>query len=191
MKFLQLLSFFLLVAGCSVLKPIDDEPVRHLLESSVPKRVPTLSSPVIAIARPSLPPYLERTELVTRTGNGQLKIHENDLWSEPLDAAIARVISENLRHRTGSTNIQPSGSFINQEYSSVVEIRIDRFDPSPEGVLLLDCTWKAQAVEGGDASARVFRTEVAFDPSVDRMSRRIVAMNEALSQLAREIAKVL
>jgi uncharacterized lipoprotein YmbA len=191
MKLLPTLLFPLWVAGCSVLKPIADEPVRHLLESSVPARVPTLSSPVIAIARPSLPPYLERSELVTRTGNGQLKVHENDLWSEPLDAAIARVIAESLRHLAGSTNIQPSGNFISQEYSSVVEIRIDRFDPSPEGLLLLECTWKAQAVQGGDASARVFRTEVAFDPSVDPMSRRVVAMNEALGRLAREIAKVL
>lgn len=191
MKLVPFLLIPLLLTGCSVLKPIADEPVRHLLESPLPERTPTLSAPIIAIARPSLPPYLERTEMVTRTGSGQLKIHEGHLWSEPLDAAITRVIAESLRRRTGSANIQSSGSFISQEYSAVVEIRIDRFDPSSEGVLLLECTWKMQTVEGGDASTKAFRTEVAFDSSVDSMSQRVKAMNEALDRLSREIAKAL
>lgn len=146
------------------------------------------SAPIVLVARPSLPPYLERVELVTRVGKGQLKIHEKDLWSEPLDAAVARVMAENIRLRTGSANIQPSGSFISRDYSSMVEIRIERFDPFPAGVLLLECTWKVQAVKSGEAPARVFRTEVAYELLGDSMSARIAAMNEALVRLSREIA---
>lgn len=192
MKALALALPFLL-AACTVLKPVEDDPVRHLLDSPISARTPTSASPAVAIARPSLPPYLERSELVTRTGDGRLEIHEKDLWSEPLDAGISRVMADNLRRLTGSTNIQSSDSFITRDYSSLLEIRIERFDPEPDGSLLLQCTWKLQPIGGGDAAPKAFRTTVpvaaAGDPATGNMSGRIKAMNEALARLSRTIAK--
>jgi uncharacterized lipoprotein YmbA len=192
MKALILIAFPLLLAGCTILKPVEDDPVRHLLEATVSNRTPTAAAPAVAIARPSLPPYLERNELVTRTGDGRLEIHENDIWSEPLNSAISRVVADNLRRLTGSTNIQPSGNFITRDYTSLVEIRIERFDPQPDGTLLLECTWKLQPIGGGDAAPKSYRTTVPVAPSADptsgSKSGRIVAMNEALARLSRTIA---
>ncbi len=190
-----LLLLPLALTACSILAPVADDPVRHLLEASVSGKTPVSASPSIAIARPSLPPYLERVELVTRTGDGRLEVHEKDLWSEPLDAAITRVVADNLRRLTGSTNIQPSTNFITRDYSALVEIRIERFDPLPDGTLLLECTWKVQPVTGGDAPPKPFRTAVPILPSVEdsfnKMAPRITAMNEALARLSRTIAKSL
>lgn len=191
MKLIALPLFFTLLAGCSLLPPIADEPARHLLDSSAKRQDPRGSSPVVAIARPSLPPYLERSEMVTRLNSGRLSIHETDLWAEPLDAAIARVIAENLRNLTGSTNIQPAGSFIRKDYSSVVEIRIDRFDPSSEGILLLECTWKIKSAKEIEDLTKYFRFEVRFNYQNDPIPNRIKAMNESLEHLSKEIAKSL
>lgn len=179
----------LFLGACSLVSPVPDDPVRHLLESSFPARTPTAASPAIAIARPSLPPYLERVELVTRNETGQLKIHDRHLWSEPLDAAITRVMADNLRRLTGSTNIQPVANFITRDYTALVEIRIDRFDPAPDGSLLFECTWKLQPVTGGDAAPKAFRTVIPISPSEDPVGARVPAMNEALGRLARVIAK--
>ena len=170
MKALALLPLPLLLAACTLFKPIEDNPVRHLLEATVSNRTPTAAAPAVAIARPSLPPYLERNELVTRTGDGRLEIHENDLWSEPLDSAISRVVADNLRRLTGSTNIQPAANFITRDYTSLVEIRIERFDPQPDGSLLLECTWKLQPLGGGDAAPKAYRTTVPVTPSADPAS---------------------
>lgn len=185
-------------SSCTLLKPVADDPVRHLLESAISQKSLTASRPAIAIARPSLPPYLERVELVSRTSQGTLLVHETDLWSEPLDAGVTRVVADNLRRLTGSTNIQPSTSFIGRDYSALVEIRIERFDPLPGGPLVLECTWKVQAIGGGDANTQAFRTTVPIveNPTQDGqinvgMHGRIVAMNEALAQLSRRIAKSL
>lgn len=183
------------LSACSLLVPIEDDPVRHLLEASVSGKTPTAANPSIAIARPSLPPYLERVELVTRTGDGRLEVHEKNLWSEPLDAAITRVVADNLRRLTGSTNIQPSTNFITRDYSDLVEIRIERFDPLPDGSLLLECTWKLQPIGGGDASPKAFRTTVPIQAPMEgdfnKMALRISAMNEAIARLSRTIAKSL
>lgn len=185
----------LCLSACTILKPIADDPVRHLLEAQVSGKTPTAARPAIAIARPSLPPYLERVELVTRTGDGRLEVHEKNLWSEPLDAAIGRVVADNLRRLTGSTNIQPSTNFVARDYSALVEIRIERFDPEPDGSLLLECTWKVQPIGGGDAAPKAFRTIIPVQPSAEsdfnKMSGRIVAMNNALAQLSRSIARSL
>jgi len=181
--------------ACSILAPVADDPVRHLLEATVSARTPTASKPAVAIARPSLPPYLERVELVTRTGDGRLEVHEKNLWSEPLDAGITRVVADNLRRLTGSANIQPSTNFIARDYTALVEIRIERFDPAPDGTLLLECTWKLQPIGAGDAATKAFRTSVPIAPDVKSadkpMSGRIVAMNQALEQLSRQIAKAM
>lgn len=191
-------TFFLflipvLFGSCSLLDPIEDDPVRHLLEAEIADRTPNRGNPSVAVARPSLPPYLERVELVTRTGDGRLEVHEKNLWSEPLDAAMARVIADNLRRLSGSTNIQPSTNFITRDYSALVEIRIERFDPVPDGSLLLECTWKVQPIAGGDASPKAFSTTVpvraATDADSNRMAPRISAMNVALGRLSRAIGK--
>jgi len=187
MKSILLITLPLLLSACTVFEPIDANPVRHLLEATVPARIPNAAAPAIAIARPALPPYLERAELVTRTGDGRLEIHEKDLWSEPLDSAITRVLAENLRRLTGSTNVQPASSFITRDYSHLVEIRIERFDPQPDGTLLLECTWKLQPLSGGDATPKAYRTTVPL-PSGATRSARITAMNEALARLSRVIA---
>ena len=187
MKSLPLLFLSFLFSSCTVFEPIDAKPIRHLLEASVPGRTPTAAVPAVAIARPALPPYLERSELVTRTGDGRLEIHEKDLWSEPLDSAITRVLAENLRRLTGSTNVQPASSFITRDYTHLVEIRIERFDPQPDGALLLECTWKLQPLAGGDTAPKAYRTSVPLPAEADR-SARITAMNEALARLSRVIA---
>jgi uncharacterized protein len=191
MKTVILPAICLFLGACSLVSPVPDDPVRHLLESALPARTPAAASPAVAIARPSLPPYLERIELVSRNAAGQLKIHEKDLWSEPLDAAITRVMADNLRRLTGSTNIQPVASFITRDYTALVEIRIDRFDPAADGSLLFECTWKLQPVAGGDAAPKAFRTVIPVPPSADPVGARIPAMNEALGRLARTIAKAM
>jgi uncharacterized protein len=188
---LATLPLGLLCAACSVLGPLADDPVRHLLESPLPDRTPTAATPAIAIARPSLPPYLDRSEFITRQPDGRVLLHEQHLWAEPLDASISRVLADNLRRLTGSTNIQPSGNFLSQEYSALVEVRIERFDPTPEGALLLQCTWKVQPVGGGDSSPKAFRTSVPLDDPADPHPARVRAMNEALARLARTIRPAL
>lgn len=189
MKKLFYLFVPVFLGSCSV----KDDAVRHLLEPSIPRSSGSSSRPGVAIARPTLPPYLERSELVTRSGPGTLEIHEKELWSEPLDKGIARVVADNLRRLTRSTNVQPAANFIAQDYRKLVEIRIERFDPLPDGSVVLECTWKAQPVGGGEASMRSFNTIVPIPegPYLGMKTvkhSRIPAMNEALARLSRTIA---
>lgn len=182
----------LLLAACG-LAPVKDTSVHHLLDPLIPARRITGASPAIAISRPALPSYLDRQQLVSRSGGGQLQMNSYHLWAEPLDAAISRVTAINLGRLENSLNIQPVESFVTLDYQSLLEIRVSRFEPDSPGNLVFECTWKLQPVSGRVADTRPFLTNVPISPAdtAKDLSGRTAAMNEALARLAREIARSL
>jgi uncharacterized lipoprotein YmbA len=187
MKSYLLLPGLLLLTCCSVLTPVKDADVNHILDPLVPDRTLTNSSPAMAINRPSIPSYLDRQQVVTRSG-GQLMISSVDLWGEPLDAAIARVTASNLSRLTDSTNIQPVEHFVTLEYTTLLEIRIARFEPDVPNQMIFEGTWKLQPVKGGETSNHFFRIRTYIAPSSPPIAARVNAMNMALEHLARQIA---
>lgn len=186
----------LAIVSCGVLDPVKDYTVNHVLEAAAPPRNITGHSPVIAVARPSIPGYLDRQQLVIRSGDGQLVINPNQLWAESLDDSIARVTAENLGRIRNSLNIQPVTAFIAMEYSHLLEMRFLRFDAdAATRSVILDCTWRLQPVSGRLAPARPFRIEVSIDDpnftAISPQEARVAAMNHALAQLATAIAREL
>jgi uncharacterized lipoprotein YmbA len=189
---LLLLTLPFLLGSCTVLQPVEDKSVNYLLDPAVPERPITGASPAVAIASPSLPGYLDRQQLVSRSAGGELMMNPNHLWGEPLDSGIARVTAANLGRLKNSLNIQPVKSFVTLDYQSLLELRITRFEPDASGNVVLECTWKLQPVNGPVATTRAFTTRVplAADP-LGSQTGRVQAMNEALARLARQIAKSL
>ena len=62
----------LLLVSCGVLEPVKDNSDSYMLEPAIPERAVTGSRPAVAIARPSLPGYLDRQQMVTRTNDGRV-----------------------------------------------------------------------------------------------------------------------
>ncbi len=184
----------LLVTACGVLKPVEDKSVNHVLDPAVPARAVTGASPAVAIARPALPGYLDRQQLVSRSGTGTVRMNPNQLWAEPLDTGISRVMAMNLGRLTNSLNIQPVETFVTMEYARLLEIRVSRFEPDASGQLILECAWKLQPVSGRVTNTRPFRTVVPIDGGgqpTGPQEATVRAMNEALARLARQIARSL
>ena len=190
------ISLPLLFSSCGALDPVKDKSVHHILEATIPVRQLTGSTPAIAISRPALPSYLDRNEMVSRGADGELKMNAYHLWGEPLDAAISRVMAANLGRLTYSMNIQPVENFVTMDYQRLLEIRISRFEADAANQMVLECTWKVQPVAGRVAPLRSFSTVIPISPeatvkSPATLSGRIRAMNEALAQLSRAIARSL
>lgn len=187
-----LVSFAILLAfaGCSALKPIKDNAIQHVLEPLVPDRVLTAEHPALAVNRASLPTYLDCQQLVT-SSNGVLMISQLDLWGEPLDEGLSRVIASNLSRLTGSMNIQPVQSFSTLDYTMLLELKIAQFEPDLTNQMILQGTWKIQPVTGKASSAHFFRILVPFPTAPVTINGRISAMNQALERLARQIVNQL
>ena len=171
-----------------MLQPVKDTATQHVLEPLVPDRTLTAARPAVAVNRPSLPGYLDSQQLVTRA-NGKLMMSNRDLWGEPLDTGISRVMASNLSRLTGSMNIQPVESFTTLDYTTLLELKVAQFEPDAANQMVLQGTWKLQPVTGKETSAHFFRLLVPVPPSPAELSARVTAMNQALEQLARQIVR--
>ena len=178
------------LTGCGVLKPVKDLAVHHLLDPTVPDRTLTAETPAVAVKRTSLPSYLDRIQLVTRA-DGELVLSDANLWAEPLDAGISRVIASNLCRLTGSMNIQPVQNFTTLDYTMLLELKVAEFEADTANQMILQGTWKLQPVNGNEGRTRFFRIQVPIAATPDAMRGRVTAMNQALERLARQIAKVM
>lgn len=186
MKLVFLLVGLSPLTGCSAFTSVKDTAANHMLDPLVASRVLTNPSPAIAVNRPYLPGYLDRQQLVTRE-EGTLRISNLNLWAEPLDSAIARVIANNLSRLTGSTNIQPLESFVSLDYTMLLELRIDCFEPDDSGRMNFEGTWKLQPVSGGETTTHFYRINVGISQSSTSADVRVDAMNQCLSDLAHQI----
>jgi len=190
------LTTTLLLTGCNltrILQPVVDTSKQHVLEATITESAPTTDTPALAIARPALPRYLNRRQLVDRDENNEIRINEYHLWSESLDSGTGRILARNLRALTGSTKIQPVDDFITLDYTALVEIKIAQLDPDEANNLILDCTWSIHDVHGESSTSHAFKTSVpiaaaATADTETRMRAHVTAMNEAIARLARDIA---
>lgn len=185
---LLLPAMLLLVSGCRLLKPVKDSAVHHMLDPIIPDRALTSESPAIAVKRTSIPSYLDRLQLVSRS-DGTLVMGELDLWAEPLDAAISRVTASNLSRLTGSMNIEPVQNFTTLDYATLLELKVARFEPDAANQMVLQGTWKLQPVDGQVARTRFFLIQIPIPADPNTMRVRVIAMNQALERLARQIVK--
>ena len=187
-RYVYALAWLLVLPACSTFKPVKDLATHHLLEPLVPDRPLRAEIPKWAVNRPSIPTYLDRMPLVIRR-DGRLMISPLDLWAEPLDAGITRVLASNLSRLTGSSQIRPIGNFSTMEYGALLETNIIEFEPDAAGLMVLQGTWKLQPVTGMETSSRYFRIVVGLPTVSGDVAARVTAMSAALEQLARDIVK--
>src|SRR5215510_9952978 len=86
----------LLVGGCA------SQPSRFYLLSALPSTEtasPATSGqqrPTIGVGPVTLPRYVDRPQIVTRTSPYEIKVAEFDRWAEALDSNFSRVLADNL-----------------------------------------------------------------------------------------------
>lgn len=144
------------------------------------------SGPTLGIGPVSLPPYLDRPEIVTRTGSHQLQLAEYHRWGEPLEDNIARVLGENLAVLVPSENVVsfPWRRSAGIDYQVIVEVR--EFERGADGDVSLRARWQ---VRRGDGQRVVTRDSNIAQPARGSDYGAIAtAMSGALEQLSREIA---
>src|SRR5438093_13078405 len=90
------------LAGCGTFSPRPD-PSRFFTLSSLPQvaqaSLKNSTGPekmFLGIGPIKFPGYLDRQEIVVRSGQNRFEVSEIDLWAEPLQENFSRVLSENL-----------------------------------------------------------------------------------------------
>jgi uncharacterized protein len=165
--------------------------------SSPPPRFYTLScspaAPAVAqkadcsvsVGPVTVPPFVDRRQIVLRTGPNQVFIDEFNRWASPLREDIGRVVVENLVTILGTPQVSlysqsPPGA------SSRVPIDVLRFDSELGKAATLDAIWVVGSARDGQfRRGRSTMTETAQDGGYAGL---VAAHSRALEKMSLEIA---
>ena len=167
----------------------------YLLESkletaAIPKSGSELSEAKIGVGPVTLPPYLDRPQLVTRLSSYELKTDDFSQWAEPLKNNITRVLAENLSILTGTRIIRSYPWKRSAVIDIQIVLKILRFDAGPNGEVILKTGWDITKLDNRQLlkEKQSTITQSATGKSAEEL---VHAMSMALTDLSREIAESL
>jgi uncharacterized lipoprotein YmbA len=142
--------------------------------------------PVIGVGPITLPKYLDRPQIVTRSGRDQLALGEFDRWAEPLQDNVLRVLAENLASLIPTDQLLlhawPQSATLDYQ----VTVDMLQFDGWLGGESMLLALWSV--LDGAELpllSQRAFLNVPVGGGDYDAM---VSAMSELLARLSRDIA---
>lgn len=141
----------------------------------------------LSIAPVEVPDYLNRPQIVTRSGQNELKLAEFDRWAGSLPDNIAAVMAENLSLLLASDRVQAAPRGRNEKADYTLAMRILRLDCVPGDQLSMRVQWTLSAADGTCVAARVSTCMEKLKDS--RYDTLVAAVSSALGQVSREIAR--
>lgn len=183
-------------AGCVSLKHTEEARFFVLRSVAQPQPQPVADGAraLVGVQPVRLPGHLERPQIVTWVGPGELRIDEFVRWGEPLDEGFTRTLAENLalllpEHRVVRA---PWRAAATPSVRVVTEVRV--FGPQPDGRVLLDGRW---GLLGGRDEQPLARGRSSHErgplagTAGGGPGAEVEAMSELVAELAREIATAL
>jgi uncharacterized lipoprotein YmbA len=177
----------LIVGGCA------SQPSRFYLLSAVPNtetaslEMSGQQGLTIGVGPVTLPRYVDRPQIVTRTSPYELKVAEFDRWAEALDTNFTRVLAENLSILlpTARVVMSPWPRAIPIDYQVTVDVT--HFLSQVGGDSLLIADWTLFKGEGQDALTSG-RSRFSASPGGQDYAAIVAAMSQTVASLSREIA---
>ena len=145
---------------------------------------------MLGIGPLSIPDYLNRSQIVTRDVDAQMRVDDFSRWTEPLADSMHRIIS------TDVDNLLHGVVVVMYPYDAVVRSHLDyrlvgdvnRFDADSSGLVVLEIQWAIVDTEANLlVPARRNRYQAQMVTSGD-FGAMVAAMNDVLSQFSRDVA---
>ena len=143
--------------------------------------------PTIGVGPVTLPRYVDRPQIVTRTSPYELKVAEFDSWAEALDTNFTRVLAENLSILlpTARVVMSPWPRAIPIDYQVTVDVTHLLSQVSGDSLLIAD--WTLFKGEGQDVLTSG-RSRFSASPGGQDYAAMVAAMSQTVASLSREIA---
>jgi uncharacterized lipoprotein YmbA len=137
----------------------------------------------------TVPPYLDRSQIVTRTSRAKLTLADFDQWAGPLADTIARVLVEDLALviPTERVVLYPWPRTIDPDYQVMVEVW--QFERGLGNQVVLVARWNLLDRDGKALALRTSRISLAAGGA--DYEATATAMGRTLEALARDMAATL
>jgi uncharacterized protein len=141
----------------------------------------------IGVGPVTLPRYVDRPQIITRTSPYEIKVAEFDRWAEALDANFSRVLADNLSALlpTARVIMSPWPRAIPIDYQVTVDVT--HFLSQVGGDSLLIADWTLFKGEGQEVLSSG-TSRFSASPAGQDYAAIVAAMSQTVASLSREIA---
>jgi hypothetical protein len=185
-----------ILQGCTIFGRGTQQPTRNYVLNSVysyetqPQAVADLHDIGILVGPIRMALYLDRTDIVIRNSQNQIRLAEFAQWAGPLQENFSRVLAENLSVllTTDRVGIFPGTRPVSFEFN--VTVNVTRFDGIPGKQADLRARW---GILDETRKNMLFENHsVLSQPTEnDSLEALIAAESRTLSDLSREIAEAI
>jgi hypothetical protein len=190
-----LLAFSYLMAGCTFIGGTQQPTKNYVLNSLYSEEIETqvvadLKDIGILVGPIRMALYLDRSDIVIRDSQNQIRLAEFSQWAGPLQENFSRVLAENLSVllATDSVGIFPGTRAMLFDFN--VTVNVTRFDGIPGEKADLRARW---GILDKDRKKMLFENHsVLSQPTKDdSMEALIAAESRTLAELSHEIAEAI
>jgi uncharacterized lipoprotein YmbA len=161
----------------------------YVLTPSPTETAADSEGPAIGVRPVVLPGYVDRENIVTKAGPQRLRMDEANLWAEPLDENVTRVLAESLAARLRSDRVYyqpwPQGAV---DYR--VEVTVLQLTGTLGGDAVLQALWTVHA-EGEDSGLLAARRADLRRSAGDDYDKFAGALSGMLAELSDRIAEAI
>jgi uncharacterized protein len=135
-----------------------------------------------------IPDYLDRRQIVTRTGSNSLNVAEYHRWAGSLGDNMTAVVAEDLGSYLSSERVFAAPGLGGAKPDYLVSVQVLRLDAIPGEHLLLKARWSIRHGQGQEDAAG---KEGSFSEQLsDRLYETVAAgISRALGRLSGEMAR--
>ena len=184
---------FLTVACCSGCSTRSHPADFYLLS---PQPMPQLAArdESIGVFPVRVPDYLDRPQIVTRTGQNTIDLDEFHRWAEPVKGNITSILIKNLSQLLQNDKIVHANHNYGLPLRAMIGVDVLSFDGVLGGEVILSGRWAIFGADGRDAlllkgfSFREQTHSESYEDYVAALSRTIAALSR---EIAEELDKLL
>jgi uncharacterized lipoprotein YmbA len=190
---LAALAMMLMLGGCTVLAPQKDETRFFVLmpvqDGAAPVSAAASRPLTIGLGPITIPPYVNRPEVVTRMSDSELKVSDTARWGEHLDTNVARVLASDLSSQLGTQQIVNYPWPVKNPIDYAVSVAFQRFERTADGHVVIQANWTIRT--GKDEKIVQTGATSINEPSGSDDASAAQALSRGLAQVSRDIAQVI
>ena len=157
-----------------------------------PQPLPQLAAQdgLIGVFPVRVPDYLDRPQIVTRTGENTLDLNEFNRWAEPLRVNITAILVQNLSHLLGTDGVINTSQNFGLPLRFQVDVDVLRFDGELGGKVILSGRW---SIFSDDGKQTVVGRGFSFHEQTqsETYEEYVAALSRTIAELSRVIAEEL
>ena len=181
-----------LLAGAAVLAACASAPTRFFtLDPVAPAALPAVAyaGPPVKLTAVHIPPALDREELVSETGGGEVRVHDFEHWEAPLGLTARQALVQDLAARLPAGSVlgpsEPGG-----DGAAILSADIVSFQSGPQGATM-QVAWSVTLPGAAGPSYSAPLSELRTMAVAADGSGTAQAFSALLGQLSDQIAATL